>query len=381
MKTKASVAVIGGGIIGASLAYNLAASGVKDVVIVDRGTAGGGTTLASLGGFRSQFSNELSVKLSQRSIKVIEKFEELTGYDPLVRQDGYVFIASTQASYERLERDRRLQRSLGVPVEKMTRDDLQESYPFYMFDGIIGGTLCMTDGHASTMAVLQGYLSSAKRMGVELNENTEVTGIERMGRAGFVLKTSAGRLATDSLVIAAGSYSGIVGDLASVKIPIGPLPRKVLITNNFSDGIPESFPLIIDVDSTFAFGREGKGLIMGTNPPTSPSFDLVFPPGYEDDVMGAALERVPATGRCSISRSVSGLYEMSPDANPIVCEVPGNEGLYVCAGFAGHGFMHAPAIGEVFAELYTKGKTSLDISAFDIGRFSKEPAEREGRIV
>ncbi len=381
VKQKTSVAVIGAGIIGASIAYNLASSGVKDVVVLDRGTAGGGTTFASLGGFRSQFSSELSVRLSQRSIKIIEKFGDLTGYDPLVRHDGYIFVASDQGSYERLKRDHQLQRSLGVPVELIGRDDLQAKYPFYMFDDIIGGTICMSDGHASTMAVLQGFLSSAKTMGAEVHENTEVVAIEKTAEGGFVLGTPGGRLVSDSLVIAAGCYSGIAGNLASVKIPIEPHPRKVLITNNFSDGIPDSIPLIIDVDSTFAFGREGRGLILGTNPPTTPSFDLVFPPGYEDDVMGIALERVPATGRCSLSRSVSGLYEMSPDANPIVCQMPGRERLYVCAGFAGHGFMHAPAIGEVFAELFTKRRTSLDISAFDIGRFAKGPRDREGRIV
>lgn len=381
MKQKASVAVIGGGIIGASVAYNLAASGVRDIVILDKSVAGGGSTVASLGGFRTQFSNELSVRLSQRSIGIIEKFEELTGYDPLVRHDGYVFIASTEKSHERLRKDSQLQKGLGVPVELVGREELQSRFPYYMFDDIIGGTVCMTDGHASTMAVLQGYLSSSKKMGVEVNENTEVRGIERSEEGGFVLRTSGGRLVAESLVIAAGAYSGVVGRMASVRILIEPLPRKVLITNNFSDGIPDSIPLIIDVDSTFAFGREGKGLLFGTNPATPRGFELVFRPGYDDAVLASALERVPATRACSLSRSVTGLYEMSPDANPIVSSVPGKEGLYCCAGFAGHGFMHAPAIGEVFAELFTKGRTSLDISAFGIGRFAKGAAETEGRIV
>jgi sarcosine oxidase, subunit beta len=381
LKQRASVTVIGAGIIGASVAYNLAASGVRDVVILERSVAGSGSTVASLGGFRAQFSNELSVRLSQRSIRIIEKFGELTGYDPLVHHDGYVFIASTERSYERLRKDSQLQKGLGVPVETVGREELQSRFPYYMFDEIIGGTVCMDDGHASTMAVLQGYLSSSKKMGVEVNENTEVRGIERSDEGGFVLRTGGGRLVTESLVLAAGAYSGVVGKMASVEIPIEPLPRKVLITNNFSDGIPASIPLIVDVDSTFAFGREGKGLLFGTNPPTPHGFELAFQPGYEDDVLGAALERVPATRGCTLSRSVSGLYEMSPDANPIVSRVPGEDRLYCCAGFAGHGFMHAPAIGEIFAELFTKGRASLDISAFDMGRFAKGVPETEGRIV
>jgi sarcosine oxidase, subunit beta len=381
LKQRASVTIIGGGIIGASVAYNLAVSGVRDIVVLEMSVAGGGSTVSSLGGFRAQFSNELSVRLSQRSIRIIERFQELTGYDPLVRHDGYVFIASTEKSHERLRRDSQLQKGLGVPVEMVGREELQSRFPFYMFDDIIGGTVCMEDGHASTMAVLQGYLSSSKKMGVEVNENTEVRGIERSSEGGFVLKTRGGRLVTESLVIAAGAYSGVVGGMASVKIPIEPLPRKVLITNSFSDGIPDSIPLIVDVDSTFAFGREGKGLLFGTNPAIPRGFELVFRPDYEDEVLAAALERVPATRGCSPSRSVAGLYEMSPDANPIVGSVPGEEGMYCCAGFAGHGFMHAPAIGEIFAELFTKGRTSVDISAFDMGRFAKGAAETEGRIV
>jgi sarcosine oxidase, subunit beta len=381
VKKEASVAIIGGGIIGASLAYNLAINGVKNVVVLERSKAGTGTTAASLGGFRHQFSNELSVRLSQRSIKIIEKFQELTGYDPLVRHDGYVFLAASEISYQRLRSDQKFQKSMGVPVELVGRDELQREFPFYRFDKILGGALCMADGHASTMAVLQGYLTNAKRLGVNVHENTEVTAIGKDSSNRFRLITTEGPLASKSVVIAAGAYSGQVGRLASVPVPIEPYPRKVLVTRSFSDGIPDHIPLIIDVDSTLAFGREGRGLIFGTNPPTQPSFELAFPPDYENDVMRAAIDRVPAAENCSLSHAVAGLYEMTPDANPIVGEMPGNEGLYCCAGFAGHGFMHAPAIGELFAELYTKGKTSIDISSYGIERFAGKGVDKEPRII
>jgi sarcosine oxidase subunit beta len=381
VKKEASVAIIGGGIIGASLAYNLASIGVEDIVVLERSKTGTGTTASSLGGFRHQFSNQLSVRLSQRSVKIIEKFQELTGYDPLVSHDGYVFLASNETSYQRLRSDQQLQKSMGVPVELIGRDELQREFPFYRFDKILGGVLCMADGHASTMAVLQGYLTTAKRLGAKVHENTEVTAIRKDGSNGFRLATTKGPLASKAVVIAAGAYSGLVGRLASVSIPIEPYPRKVLITRSFSDGIPDHIPLIIDVDSTLAFGREGKGLIFGTNPPTPPSFELVFPPDYENDVLRAAIERVPAAENCSLSHAVAGLYEMTPDANPIVCEMPGNEGLYCCAGFAGHGFMHAPAIGELFAELYMEGKTSIDISSYGIERFAGKGVDKEPRII
>ena len=375
------MAIIGGGIIGASIAYNLAMHGVKDVVILDKSKAGAGSTSASLGGFRYQFSTELSVRLSQRSVGIIEKFKDLMGYDPLARRDGYVFIASRPSSFERLKKDRDVQRRLGVPVSLLSQEELQERYPFYRFDGILGGTFCREGGHASTMAVFQGYISRAKQLGTELYEDTEVTAIEGRNPKGFPLRTSKGSLAADSVVIAAGAYSGLVGKLASADIPIKPYPRKILITNSFSDGIPPHIPLIIDVDSTFAFGREGKGLILANKQETQSSFDLAFPPDYDEKVMQVAIQRVPATEHCSLSYANVGLYEMTPDSNPIVCEMPGIEGLYCCSGFAGHGFMHSPAIGELMAELITKGKTSLDISAYHMGRFRKELAEKESLIV
>lgn len=375
------MAIIGGGIIGASIGYNLAMDGVRDVVILDKSKAGAGSTSASLGGFRHQFSSELSVRLSQRSVSIIERFEGLTGYDPIVSHDGYVFIASTEPSFAQLKKNRDLQRTLGVPVELLSREELQDRYGFYSFDGILGGTFCQEDGHASTMAVFQGYVSGATQLGVELCEDTEVTAIERGRTDGFLLKTSKGSLAADSVVIAAGAYSGLVGKLVPVDIPIKPFPRKILVTNSFSNGIPPRIPLIIDVDSTFAFGREGRGLIFASNQETASSFELVFPPDYDDNVIQTALRRVPATEHCSLSYANSGLYEMTPDSNPIVCEIPDVGGLFCCSGFAGHGFMHSPAIGELMAELITKGKTSLDISSYHIERFGKGLADKERLII
>ncbi len=375
------MAIIGGGIIGASIAYNLAMHGVKDVVILDKSKAGTGSTSASLGGFRHQFSTELSVRLSLRSVRIIKIFKDLTGYDPLVRRDGYVFIASRASSFEQLKKDRDVQRRLGVPVSLLSQEELQERYPFYRFNGILGGTLCQEDGHASTMAVFQGYISRAKQLGVEVYEDTEVTAIEAGNPKGFSIRTSKRSLAADSVVIAAGAYSGLVGKLASADIPIKPYPRKILITNSFSDGIPSHIPLIIDVDSTFAFGREGKGLILANKQETASGFELAFPPDYDEKVMQVAIQRVPSTEHCSLSYANAGLYEMTPDSNPIVCEMPGIEGLYCCSGFAGHGFMHSPAIGELVAELITKGKTSLDISGYHIGRFRRELADKESLII
>ena len=381
MKPEASVAIIGGGIVGASIAYNLSKKGVEGVIVLERSKFGSGSTSASLGGYRHQFSNELNIKLSKESLKIIEKFNDLAGYDPLATRDGYLFIASSEQSLAQLKRNRELALKQGVPVELLGPEELQRRFPFYQFDGIVGGTLCMQDGRASTLAVLQGFISKSRELGAELCENVEITGIKRSDSRSIILHTTNGEIRAEKVIIAAGAYSGLVGNLASVNIPIKPYPRKILITHSFQDGIPATIPLIIDVDSTLGIGREGKGILMSDNGPNVSSFDLVFPPDYEERVISLALQRVPALRRASISYANMGLYEMAPDANPIVSEVHGFQGLYCCAGFAGHGFMHAPVIGELMAEIISGSKPHLDISGFDIQRFEGANISKEGLII
>jgi sarcosine oxidase subunit beta len=383
VKHKASVAIIGGGIVGTSIAYNLSQKGIKDTVLLEKGKFGKGSTSASLGGFRHQFSNDLSIKLSKESIKIIEKFEVLTGYDPLVRKDGYLFVASTEQSFSQIKRNRGLALGLGIKVELLSHTDLQTRFPFYQFDGVIGGTLCMDDGHASTAAVLQGFISKSRENGADLNEDVQVTKIERCSaNSSYLLSTTSGDIEAEKVVIACGAFSSEVGRLASVNIPIRPFPRKILITHSFHIGVPSEIPLIIDVDSTLGIGREGNGILIADNLPTESSFDLTFPEDYDERVISAAIKRIPALKSASVSYTNSGLYEMTPDANPIVSEITGHPGLYCCAGFAGHGFMHAPIIGELMAEILSGSKPHLDISSFDIERFGNETANsNEGLII
>jgi sarcosine oxidase subunit beta len=380
LNSRASIAIIGAGIIGASIAYNLALRGIRDVAVFDRGKAGGGSTSAALGGFRYQFSNELSVRLSQESIKIIENFKELTGYDPLVRHDGYIFIASQESSIRQLRKNMDLQRKLDVPVEFHSKEDLESRLPFYDFSGILGGTFCREDGHASTLAVHQGFVSKAKELGVEFNEDCDVTEI-KIENSVKGLIASGKLIQCDKIVIAAGAYSGLVGKLAGIDIPIVPVPRRVLITRSLVNGIPLDIPLVIDVDSTLALGREGKGILMGDNQNTSPGFELEFPPDHDERLMSRAIERVPSLAEASISYANQGLYEMTPDSNPIVSTIPEVGGLYCCAGFAGHGFMHSPAVGKIMSEILIGENPHINVSMLDIDRFKNRSLEKEKLII
>ncbi len=379
MKQKAEVAIIGAGIIGASIAYHLAEKGESNVAVLEMGRAGGGSTSAALGGFRSQFSNELSIKMSLESISFLKSFLDLTGYDPLIHMDGYSFLAQSEASLDQLRKNVTVQKRLGVEVDLVTKENLQELCPFYNFERILGGTLCMEDGHASTLAVLQGFVSVAKDAGVEFRENSKVSGIESRGR-GFRLSTSEFSIECAKLVMAAGAYSGLVGKLAGTDIPIMPVPRRVLVTNSFPD-LPPDFPILIDVDSTLAIGREGKGIVIGDNRGSHTGFEIHFPPEYDEHLLEKAVEVVPSLGKASVAFGNQGLYEVAPDSNPIISPIPEKEGLYCCAGFSGHGFMHSPAAGRIMAEMLLDEKPHLDVSSLSIDRFANRHGEKERLII
>jgi sarcosine oxidase subunit beta len=376
------VVIIGGGIIGASVAYNLASLySVSNIVVLEKSRVGSGSTSASLGGFRHQFSDETAIKLTVESVKILNEFESSFGYDPLVRRDGYCFIASKKDSLQALETNRDLASRLGIDVELLEDQELQQRFPFYSFDGIIGGTLCMADGHASTLAVLQGYVSKAKTLGVQFYEGTEVIGMSTQNSEVRAVVTDQRKIETSKVLIAAGAFSGLVGKLAGVDIPIKPYPRKILVTHAFSDSIPIEIPIIVDVDSTLAVGREGSGMIFADNEPVDSTFELSFPSDYDARVISKAVKRVPSLSNASVAYSDAGLYELTPDLNPIVSEIKEICGLYCCSGFAGHGFMHAPAIGRVMADIMMEQKTQIDISQYGLERFDSDKVQTSERLI
>jgi sarcosine oxidase subunit beta len=379
---KEPVVIIGGGIIGVSVAYNLASlNSIGNIMVFEKARLGSGSTSASLGGFRHQFSSETAIKLSIESTKILETFEESFGYDPLIKHDGYCFVASKERSIDQLERNRKLAQSLGVNVQLLDKDQLERRFPFYSFQEILGGTLCMEDGHASTLAVFQGYVSKAKAIGVNFYENSEIRGITVENGKVSAVTTFQRRVETSTVLIAAGAYSGLVGKLAGAEVPIKPYPRKILVTNAFYDSIPKEIPIIVDVDSTLAIGREGKGIILADNETTESRFDLSFPPEHDERVISKAIKRVPALSNATIAYADAGLYELTPDSNPIVSEVLGIDGLYCCAGFAGHGFMHAPAIGRIMAEIMRGEKPHIDVTEYNLQRFSSGTVTRSEDLI
>ena len=372
----ADVVVIGGGVMGASTAYHLARKGVSRVVLVEREAFfGQGSTGRCAGGVRYQFATEVNIRLSQASLPMLERFKEETGVDAGYRPIGYLFFLTREEDVERFRQAVALQHRLGVATEWLSGDEVRRRLPFMRLDDVLAGTFHAKDGLADPHSVVQGYVQAARRLGVLPLTETEVTGIQVQGGRVRAVETNRGVIQTPVVVNAAGPWAGRIGRMVGLDIPITPLRRQWLTTTPLPD-LPADFPFVIDFAQALYFHPEGRGVLTGmSNPHEKPGFFLNVDPEWEMVHMEAAMQRLPMLEQAGVVARVAGLYEVTPDAHPIIgpTEV---QGFYVCAGFSGHGFMHGPVAGLLTAEFIVDGKAhTVDVSMLDLARF------REGRLI
>lgn len=380
----AEVVVIGGGIMGCSTAYHLTQRGVRNVVLVERNEIASGSTSAAAGGIRLQFSSETNIRLSQVSMEVWEHFEELFGVDIGFRQQGYLFLLTDPADLPIFREILALQQGLGAPVTWMEPDAIRELNPYVRMDDVLGGTFCPRDGWADTSAPTSAYMRAARdsAAGATILRHTAVTGIVVEGGRVVGVETSAGRIATDTVVIAAGAFSREVAALAGVEIPIEPVRRMSFITGPFP-AAPRTLPFTIDFSQSLYFHPEGEGFLFGKSDPNEPS-------SHSRDVdqdwmlhtVEALAERAPVFEQATVMRGWAGSYEVTPDHNAIVGSIDAVQGLHIAAGFSGHGFMHGPAIGQCMAELLLDGSIStVDLRDFSPNRFRDNRQVREHNVI
>ena len=347
----ARIVVAGAGAAGASVAYHLAELCADDVVLCDRGTAAGGATSKAMGGVRQQFSTAAEVKLAQASIRF---FEDLGA--PFFEQVGYLFLATTEAGLAELEERVELQRSLGVPVVTAEPPEGVRS------DDVVGGVACWADGIADPPAVARELVRRATERGVEVREHED-----------------ASKLDGDVFVIAAGPWSGEVGRVLGVELPIRPLCRQLLATAPIA-GLPPDLPMVVESETGFHFRRrEGRLVIAMTDPAPRWGFDEVVDETLFDDRLARLGHRYPAAEGTSIERAWAGLYDMTPDAHPILGRVA--EGVYAACGFSGHGFMQSPAMGRALAEEILGLEPSSDLSPYRLERFEGDAVFPEELIL
>jgi len=376
MAKSADVIIIGAGVIGCSIAYHLAKMGCHDVLILEKNYIGSGSTERCAGGIRQQFSTEVNIKLSTESVKFFERFEDEIGHPADFRQNGYLMLATTEEELEAFQQNVVLQCSLGVEAHLLSPQEAKEIVPQLNVTDICGATYCPTDGYADPYSVVQGFASASKKLGVRIHEGAEVIDIKRCNQI-WVVSTTSGVFESPALTIAAGAYSGQIGKMTNLNIPVHSSRRHIFITTPLSE-IPKHSPMVVDFHNGFWFRREGPGLIFGMRNPDEPeSFDTSVDWSFLPTLAKAAAYRLPLLKDIGVVRAQAGLHDDTPDANAIIGKVPDTAGLYLACGFSGHGFMHSPAVGRIMAELIINGKTLLDISSLALERFREAPLKRE----
>lgn len=375
---RASVVVIGGGVIGASIAYHLAASGVTDVVLVERDELASGSTCKAAGGVRATFSNPANIAIGLRGLEVYAHFGELYGQDIDFSRDGYLYLLSDQASLDNFTEQVAIHNRHGVPSRIVEPDEAQRISPLIRTDDMVGACWSPRDAKATPESVVMGYAAAARRAGARIIRHCEVLDVTRQGATITGVVTSLGTIATNTVVCAAGAWSGVIGEMLGVTIPVTPVRRQIAFTEPLAE-LPASSPsLTIDFPSNFYFHPEGNGLLLGwSDPAEQPGFNLKFE--LDDWLMGVGeiAERcAPAVLDYGIRTGWAGLYEVTPDCNQIIDRPAEVDGLLIATGYSGHGFLMGPATGEIIRDLYHGTTPSYDISGFTLDRFATASTAR-----
>jgi sarcosine oxidase subunit beta len=377
----ASVLIVGGGIVGASVAWHLARLGWRDVAIADRASGpGGGSSARTAGVFHTGFSAPLLVRLSLLSREKLARFREDTGSDAGYATTGFLRVAQDSDDMDRLRTQLRTQRSEGIiDVRELGAEEVVRLNPALSPAGITGGAFAPSDGVFRPMQVLAGYLAAAGRQGVRMLWGTEVQGFKRSSaRRITAAVTSLGTMRVGAVVNATGAWAAPLADRAGVALPVLPLRRQVLSVPT-GQALPPNLPLTTFAsDGFFCRQEDDRLLVMRPTPGIrGRPWDATVEPAWIEETAALVRERLPALGRAPLDTGGSwgGLYEISPDHHPVLGAAAECDNFFMANGSSGHGAMHAPALGQLLAELMTDGETpAMDVVPLRLARFSEGAA-------
>jgi sarcosine oxidase, subunit beta len=383
----ADVVIIGGGIVGASIAWHLTEAGCRDVLMVEREShQGKGSTGKSMGGVRAQFATAPNIQMSLYSIPFYAAFEERLGHPSGYRDQGYLFVATRPSHLDYLKTNQALQKKLGLKqVRMLTRQEIVETVPQLRSDDVLGGSFCPTDGFVDPYSVMVGFTTRSCEQGAALWRATEVKAIHHDAAGISGVETTRGPVSTRIVVNAAGAWAAQAAALAGIDLPVEPMRRMLIPTEPF-DGVSHEVPMVIDMTNGFHFRPESLGFLLAWNDPEETTgYKTDFDPAFIEKVLIRAADRVPCFENLAVNpkRAWAGLYEMSPDHHAIIGPVEEVKGFFCANGFSGHGVMHSPATGKIAADLILHGKTEVvdHVEVLSPARFAKGELLHETAIL
>ncbi len=375
MRDKAEVVIVGAGIMGLSIAYNLAKHhGITDVVVVEKSYLCGGASGRNGGGVRAQFSSEENIRLMQESIRICRDFAHEMKINVWFRQGGYLFLVRSEDGRRVLEKSVAVQNGCGLGTRMLTPREAQRIVPELDLEGVVAASYNPEDGVVFPWPFVWGYAQGAERLGVDIATFTTVKGFRTTGKRIDAVVTDKGEIRTHRVVNAAGAWSPEVARLLGVELPNHPHRHEICSTEPLKLWLK---PLVADLSNGLYFSQSMRGEIVGGigNEDVPPGLDMGSSPGFLALYSRALLRTCPILGSVKVLRQWAGCYDLTPDANPIVGEVDDVEGFYQASGFMGHGFMMAPVMGRILARHLAEGSAVPMFDRWNLRRF------KEGRLL
>ncbi|MBN2543496.1 FAD-binding oxidoreductase [bacterium] len=379
MKNKADVVIIGGGIIGTATAYYLAKSGIKDIVVLEKSYISSGATGRCGAGVRQQWGLEMNCALAKGSVDIFENLSKELNFDIEYRQGGYLVLAHNETQVEQFKRNLAVQSKFNIPSRLISIEEALEICPYLNTDTFVAATFCQTDGHANPFRTNFAYAYAAEKLGVEINKFTEATDIiVENGRITGVM-TDKGRIDTPIVVNAAGGYSKDVAALAGIDIPTYSERHQILV----SEPIERLFDTMVISFQIGIYTQQVPhgSIVMGISEKEEPSYNINSSWQFTEYMVKQAINILPIFKDLRIVRQWAGLYNKTPDAQPIVGEVDELPGFFQAVGFSGHGFMIGPKTSKILAQLIAGMEPDMDISPLSMKRFEKGELILEPSVV
>ncbi|MDX2090650.1 MAG: FAD-binding oxidoreductase [Kofleriaceae bacterium] len=368
LPARAEIVIVGGGVIGLSIAYHLAQRGLTDVVVLERGYLAEGASGRNGGGIRQQWSTEINIRLMQDSVELCRRFAVDLGVNVWFRQGGYLFLARSANEVARLEKNIALQNRCGVPTRMLEPHEAKDIVPELDLTGIVGASYNPSDGILFPWPFLWGYARQAATRGVKIFTQTSVTGLDQIADGGYVVHTPRGQLRARRVINATGSWSPQLAKLIGVDVPTWPIRHEICSSEPLK---PFLRPMVSELASGLYCSQSMRGEIVGGV--SLPGHGSTYAMGSTLEFLATYARRLvrlmPVLGDIKVLRQWAGLYDQSPDGNPILGPAPDHPDFFLACGFVGHGFMMAPIVGKLYADWLTGGTPHEIFNRYTLGRF------------